>query len=67
MLKKQNNNLRKKHVIITIFTDSCYAQVMRNVRTERYAFVAGLGPHCPHVNDIHSCRIAKLFSREVIK
>ena len=35
---------------------------MRNVRTERYAFVAGLGPHCPHVYDIHS-----FFSREVIK
>ena len=33
MLKKQNNNLRKKHVIINIFIDSCYAQVMRNVRT----------------------------------
>ena len=44
MLKKQNNNLRKKQVIINIFTDSCYAQVMRNVRTEWYAFVAGLGP-----------------------
>ena len=56
MLKKRNNNLRKKQVIINIFTDSCYAQVMRNVRTERYVFVAGLGPHCPHVYDIHySC------------
>ena len=53
MLKKQNNNLRKKQLIINIFTDSYYAQVMRNVRTERYAFVAGLGPHCSHVYDMH--------------
>ena len=28
---------------------------MRNVCNERFAFVAGLGPHCPYVSDIHSC------------
>ena len=48
-----NSVIKSLWCIITIFIDSCYAQVMRNVRTERYAFVAGLGPHCPHVYDIH--------------